>query len=295
MFLRSERGRKLSPRARDVLEELTLVAGVADTRRFADGRIVAACYIGVASLAERLGAHWSPRTTQRALAELVAAGIVTRSRSYRMNSVTVLEIPAPPPRSRDVRESVRNATDGVTSHATDGVTNTEEQRADTTDSSKPAAAAGLRRIRGTGTATAAAVSPLAAELAAAGIGEPVRSELAATSLTPETVRNAAAAAAATNRGSGWLVVRLRELATAKNTARDAAATNAAAAAEWRSAWGSMTNAARDAAKEAYLTKNPWMRTQTACVLTDLPSFRHFVLATLATAAAVPSPSPLVTR
>lgn len=95
MFLDSEPGRRLSSRSRDVLRTLVKVAGSIDSRRFDDGRVVAVSYIGVACLTEHLGPHWSTSTTKRALAELVAAGVVTRSRSYRMNSVTVVELPAP--------------------------------------------------------------------------------------------------------------------------------------------------------------------------------------------------------
>jgi hypothetical protein len=125
MFLDSDVGRRLTPRARDVLRTLVKVAGGIDSRRFDDGRVVAVSYIGVACLTEHMGPHWSPSTTKRCLAELVAAGVVSRSRSYRMNSVTVIELPAPvagPVSAKPKKVTQVLVTTGPTSRLTDGPT-----------------------------------------------------------------------------------------------------------------------------------------------------------------------------
>lgn len=282
MFLRSERGRSLSPRARDVLEELVLVAGAADSRRFADGRVVVACYVGVESLTERLGPNWSQRTVKRCLAELVAAGVVTRSRSYRMNSVTVVELPAPTPKRADAN-NVRRDTNGPASGATDGPTNTETTSVETTAAAnRGTAAVCITSTKREPTTAATPGTALTDALTAAGIGEPARSklagELAAANIKPAHVAAIAKNAAEHGYGPGAVVVRLREhvAAIAKNTAA-ATATNDTAAA-FLQVWRPLTNAERVAKREAFYTLNPTMRNQTACHVDDLPSFRRWVLA-----------------
>ena len=90
-YLRSEAGRKLSYKAEKILRLLIDSAG-ADDRRYADGRLCCATWAGYKYLAERLdGAHTD--TVKRGMAELVRAGLVLRTRVYRLNSVTVVEIP----------------------------------------------------------------------------------------------------------------------------------------------------------------------------------------------------------
>lgn len=95
MFLDSDPGKALSSRSRDVLRALVKIGGPRDTRRFEDGRVVTVVYAGVEYLTRHLGPKWSTSTTKRALAELVKAGVVTRTRSFRLNTVTVVELPSP--------------------------------------------------------------------------------------------------------------------------------------------------------------------------------------------------------
>ena len=96
-FLRSEHARELGPSDRAVLRELVNAAGPRDAR-YRDRRFVAATYIGVDALAERAGV--SKATVKRALLRLVEAGLIARSPNYRLNTVTVVELPWVPPKPK---------------------------------------------------------------------------------------------------------------------------------------------------------------------------------------------------
>lgn len=96
-FLRSEHAGALGPSDRAVLRELVNAAGQRDAR-YRDRRFVAATYIGVDALAERAGV--SKATVKRALLRLVEAGLIARSPNYRLNTVTVIELPWVPPKPR---------------------------------------------------------------------------------------------------------------------------------------------------------------------------------------------------
>ena len=96
-FLRSEHARELGPSDRAVLRELVNAAGPRDAR-YSDRRFVAATYIGVDALAERTGVSVS--TVKRAMQRLAAAGVIARSPNYRLNTVTVVELPWVPPKAK---------------------------------------------------------------------------------------------------------------------------------------------------------------------------------------------------
>lgn len=99
-FLRSEHARELGPSDRAVLRELVNAAGPRDAR-YRDRRFVAATYIGVDALAERAGV--SKATVKRALLRLVEAGLIARSPNYRLNTVTVIELPWVPPKPKPIQ------------------------------------------------------------------------------------------------------------------------------------------------------------------------------------------------
>jgi hypothetical protein len=89
-FLRSDQSRTLIAADRLVLRALVDAAGPRDAR-YRDRRFVAATYIGVDALAERTGVSVS--TVKRSIKRLQAAGVVARSPNYRLNTLTVIEIP----------------------------------------------------------------------------------------------------------------------------------------------------------------------------------------------------------
>jgi hypothetical protein len=90
-YLRTDAGRNLSFKAQTLLRLLIDAAG-ADDRRYADGRLCCATWAGYKILAKRMGGVHTD-TVKRGVAELVRAGLVLRTRVYRLNSVTVVEIP----------------------------------------------------------------------------------------------------------------------------------------------------------------------------------------------------------
>lgn len=91
-YLRTDAGRNLSFKAQTILRLLIDAAG-ADDRRYADGRLCCATWAGYKHLAKQMGGVHTD-TVKRGVAELVRAGLVLRTRVYRLNSVTVVEIPS---------------------------------------------------------------------------------------------------------------------------------------------------------------------------------------------------------
>ncbi|NBW21766.1 MAG: winged helix-turn-helix transcriptional regulator, partial [Caulobacteraceae bacterium] len=89
-FLRSDQSRTLIAADRLVLRALVDAAGPRDAR-YRDRRFVAATYIGVDALADRTGVSVS--TVKRSVKRLQAAGVIARAPHYRLNTLTVIEIP----------------------------------------------------------------------------------------------------------------------------------------------------------------------------------------------------------
>jgi len=90
---RDRQGRRLTTRDMAVLDAIVDCAAPIDTRRYVDGRIVVAAYVGQRHLADTLGV--SIGTVKRAMARLSEAGHLARTRTYRLNSVSIVEFPPP--------------------------------------------------------------------------------------------------------------------------------------------------------------------------------------------------------